>query len=130
MVVSLGRREFSVTEDRFQAYIDDIAVEARRARRLYDLLVIPGAEITQNHIRSSKNLHIVPLNIKEYIGADQSAGLAFGRDAEGALDPAGERVLYEVLIACRRPCPGVGDAAIQLVLEAPILQIRLFRRTP
>ena len=47
-MATLGRREFSVTEGRFQAYLEDIASEARRARRLYDLLVVPGAEITQN----------------------------------------------------------------------------------
>ena len=72
-LLSLGRREFSVTEARFQAYLEDIAVEAKRAKRLYDLLVIPGAEITQNHIRSRKNSHIVGLNLREYISADQSA---------------------------------------------------------
>ena len=38
--------------------------EAERARREYDMLVLPGAEITQNHFRSSKNSHIVALNIK------------------------------------------------------------------
>src|SRR5438105_10078164 len=43
-LMSLGRREFSVTERRFQSYIEDIKTEALRARRLYDLLVIPGAE--------------------------------------------------------------------------------------
>jgi len=52
-----------VSEERFEAYLEDIAAEARRARRLYDLLVIPGAEITQNHLRSRKNAHIVGLNI-------------------------------------------------------------------
>ena len=72
-LMSLGRREFSVTEARFQAYLEDIAAEAKRAKRLYDLLVIPGAEITQNHIRSKKNSHIVGLNLSEYISADQSA---------------------------------------------------------
>ena len=72
-LLSLGRREFSVTEDRFQAYLDEIAAEGRRARKLYDLLVIPGAEITQNHIRSKKNSHIVALNINEHISADQPA---------------------------------------------------------
>ena len=72
-LLSLGRREFSVTEARFQAYLEDIAVEAKRAKRLYDLLVIPGAEITQNHIRSRKNSHIVGLNLREYISADQPA---------------------------------------------------------
>src|SRR4029077_4490983 len=71
--ISLGRREFSVTEDRFAGYLDDIASEATRARKLYDLLVLPGAEITQNHIRSKKNSHIVALNINEFVSADQPA---------------------------------------------------------
>ena len=72
-LLSLGRRQFSVTDDRFEAYLEDIATEAVRARRLYDLLVLPGAEVTQNHIRSKKNSHIVALNISEFISADQPA---------------------------------------------------------
>jgi 3',5'-nucleoside bisphosphate phosphatase len=72
-LMSLGQREFSVTQDRFDAYLEDIDREAKRARKLYDLLVVPGAEITQNHIRSRKNSHIVALNIREYISADQPA---------------------------------------------------------
>jgi 3',5'-nucleoside bisphosphate phosphatase len=72
-LASLGMRQFSVTEDRFDAYLAEIASEAERARQLYDLLVIPGAEITQNHIRSKNNSHIVALNIKEFISADQPA---------------------------------------------------------
>jgi predicted metal-dependent phosphoesterase TrpH len=72
-LLSLGRREFSVTDARFPAYLEEIAAEARRARKLYDLLVIPGAEITQNHIRSKMNSHIVALNIHEHISADQPA---------------------------------------------------------
>jgi predicted metal-dependent phosphoesterase TrpH len=72
-LLSLGQRDFCVTESRFNAYLDHIQTEAKRARRLYDLLVIPGAEITQNHIRSKRNSHIVALNIKEFISADQPA---------------------------------------------------------
>ena len=72
-LASFGLRHYSVTEDRFEAYMEDIAAEAERARELYDLLVIPGAEVTQNHLRSKKNSHIVALNIKEHISADQSA---------------------------------------------------------
>jgi predicted metal-dependent phosphoesterase TrpH len=72
-LASLGRKEFSVTKDRFDAYLAEIAAEARRARDLYDLLIIPGAEITKNHLRSRHNSHIVALNIQEYISADQSA---------------------------------------------------------
>jgi predicted metal-dependent phosphoesterase TrpH len=37
------------------------------------MLVVPGAEVTQNHIRSSRNAHIIALDIKKYISADQSA---------------------------------------------------------
>ena len=72
-IATLGRRQFSVTEGRFQSYLEDIASEAKRAKRLYDLLVVPGAEITQNHIRSKMNSHIIALNIREFISADQPA---------------------------------------------------------
>jgi 3',5'-nucleoside bisphosphate phosphatase len=72
-LMTLGRRSFSVTETTFRPYLEDIENEARRAKRLYDLLVLPGAEITQNHIRSKRNSHIIALNIKEFISADQPA---------------------------------------------------------
>jgi predicted metal-dependent phosphoesterase TrpH len=70
---SFGRRDFSVTEERFADYLADIRSEAKRAKKLYDMLLIPGAEITQNHLRSKKNSHIIALNIQDYISADQSA---------------------------------------------------------
>jgi hypothetical protein len=72
-LASLGYRNYSVTEERFAAYLDEIETEAIRAKRLYGMLVIPGAEITQNHIRSRKNSHIVGLNLKKWISADQPA---------------------------------------------------------
>ena len=37
------------------------------------MLVDPGAEITQNRLRGQKNSHIIALDIKEYISADQRA---------------------------------------------------------
>src|SRR5919201_1853078 len=49
-MATLGYRDFSVTENRFDGYLEETDAEATRAKRLYDLLVIPGAEITQNHI--------------------------------------------------------------------------------
>jgi predicted metal-dependent phosphoesterase TrpH len=72
-VATLGFRKLSLTPDVFPDYLDEIRAEAARAKRLYGLLVVPGAEITQNHLRSRKNSHIVALNIKEYISADQPA---------------------------------------------------------
>ena len=72
-IVSLGLKHFSVTDDRFVDYLADIDREADRAMREYGLLVIPGAEVTQNRFRSKKNSHIIALNITDYISADQSA---------------------------------------------------------
>ena len=72
-IASLGFKEFSVTRELFNDYLADIRTEAVRAHRLYDLLVIPGAEVTQNHLRSRKNAHVVALNTKEWISADQPA---------------------------------------------------------
>lgn len=72
-LATLGRRNFGVREENFDAYLADIRAEAKRAHREYGMLVVPGAEVTQNHIRSSKNTHIIALDIKKYISADQSA---------------------------------------------------------
>jgi len=72
-LASLGYRSYSVTEDRFESYLDEIESEGVRAKRLYGMLVVPGAEITQNHIRSKKNSHIVGLNLRKWISADQGA---------------------------------------------------------
>lgn len=71
-LASLGQRTFGIPEARFAEYLDDVRQEAERARREYDLLVVPGAEITQNRLRGRKNAHIIALDIKEYISADQS----------------------------------------------------------
>jgi predicted metal-dependent phosphoesterase TrpH len=72
-LATFGRRAYGVREDNFDAYLADIRKEADRARDQYGMLVIAGAEITQNRIRGRKNSHIIALDIKKYIGADQTA---------------------------------------------------------
>lgn len=72
-LATLGRRRFSVTSESFDDYLADIAKEADRAKREYGMLVIPGAEITQNHIRAKRNSHIVGLGLREFISADADA---------------------------------------------------------
>ena len=72
-MATLGQRRFGLSEDAFEDYLADVKSEAARARELYDMLVIPGAEITQNNLRGKKNSHIIALDIAEYISADQSA---------------------------------------------------------
>lgn len=72
-LATLGRRAYGVREDDFEAYLADVRQEAKRALKTYGMLVIPGAEITQNRLRSKKNSHVIALDIKEYISADQTA---------------------------------------------------------
>jgi predicted metal-dependent phosphoesterase TrpH len=72
-IATLGSRRFGVSEETFGAYLDDIAAEAARAWRRYRLLVIPGAEVTQNRISGRKNSHIIALGVQRYISADQPA---------------------------------------------------------
>jgi predicted metal-dependent phosphoesterase TrpH len=72
-LATLGRRAFGVRERDFAVYLEDIRTEAKRAMKTYGLLVVPGAEVTQNRIRGKKNSHIIALDIRDYISADQSA---------------------------------------------------------
>jgi 3',5'-nucleoside bisphosphate phosphatase len=72
-MATLGRRQFSITQETFDDYLADIEKEATRARREYGLLVVPGAEVTQNHIRAKHNSHIVALGIRKFISADETA---------------------------------------------------------
>ena len=72
-LATIGRRNFGVNEARFDDYLAEIRAEARRAVAEYGMLVIPGAEVTQNHLNGRKNSHIVALDIKKYISADQPA---------------------------------------------------------
>jgi hypothetical protein len=72
-LATLGRRRFCVGEEQFGAYLAELQVEAERAWSQYGLLVIPGAEITQNRLRGKLNAHIIALGIREWISADQGA---------------------------------------------------------
>jgi predicted metal-dependent phosphoesterase TrpH len=72
-LASLGRRMFGVRQETFDAYLADIRKEAARALDQYGMLVIPGAEITQNRLRGRMNSHIIALDIKQYVSADQKA---------------------------------------------------------
>ena len=72
-IATLGRRAFGVREEDFAGYLDDIRKEGARALEQYGMLVVPGAEVTQNGIRAKKNSHIIARDIKKYISADQQA---------------------------------------------------------
>jgi predicted metal-dependent phosphoesterase TrpH len=72
-IATLGRRAFGVRQQDFDDYLEDVRNEGQRAMKQYGMLVVPGAEVTQNGIRAKKNSHIIALDIKKYISADQNA---------------------------------------------------------
>jgi predicted metal-dependent phosphoesterase TrpH len=72
-IATLGRRRFGVTEESFDAYLADIKRQSQRAMDRYGMLVVAGAEVTQNRLSGRKNSHIIALDIKKYISADQKA---------------------------------------------------------
>jgi hypothetical protein len=72
-ILTAGRRSFGVREADFAEYLADIKEEGERALMKYGMLVIPGAEVTQNRLRGRKSSHIIALDIKQYISADQPA---------------------------------------------------------
>ena len=72
-IATLGRRRFGVTEECFDAYLADIRRESQRAMERYGMLLVAGAEVTQNRLSGRKNSHIIALDIKKYISADQKA---------------------------------------------------------
>ena len=72
-LATLGRRAFGVREEDFAAYLEDVAAQAARAWTTYGMLVVPGADITQNRLSGRKNSHIIALDIKRYVGTDQPA---------------------------------------------------------
>jgi hypothetical protein len=80
-LASLGRRMFGVRQETFEAYLADIRREAARALDQYGMLVIPGAEITQNRLRGRMNSHIIALDIKQYISADQKPMRFFAKSS-------------------------------------------------
>jgi 3',5'-nucleoside bisphosphate phosphatase len=64
-----NRFRFSVKEDNFEAYMSHLRREAERAWDKYGMLIIPGIEITKNHLSSDRSAHILIIDIKKFIPA-------------------------------------------------------------
>jgi predicted metal-dependent phosphoesterase TrpH len=65
------------------AYLEGIAGEAERARLLYDLLVIPGLELTYNDPEPDAAAHAVAVGLRRYVGMDDGLAAAM-REARAA----------------------------------------------
>jgi predicted metal-dependent phosphoesterase TrpH len=59
----------------FAAYLEEVEAEAARARELYDLLVIPGLELTYDDPDPLEAAHVVAVGLRAFVGLDE--GLEF-----------------------------------------------------
>ncbi|MBF0557834.1 MAG: phosphotransferase [Nitrospirae bacterium] len=64
-----NRFNLSVREDNFEEYMTNIRQEAARAWNKYGMLVIPGVEISKNHLSSDKSAHMLLIDIKSFVPA-------------------------------------------------------------
>lgn len=66
------RFRFTITEKNFNEYLENVKYEAERAWNKYEMLVIPGVEISKNYLSSDKSAHILIIDIKDFIPACES----------------------------------------------------------
>jgi predicted metal-dependent phosphoesterase TrpH len=64
------RRERGVAADRYDDYLAAIDAEAERARARYDLLVVPGLELTYNHADPGQAAHAVAIGLRQLVPVD------------------------------------------------------------
>lgn len=63
------RFNLSVKEENFSEYMATMREEAKRAWEKYNMLVIPGVEISKNYLSQDESAHFLVLDIKEFIPA-------------------------------------------------------------
>ena len=68
-------------------YLAEIRAQAERARREYDLLLVPGLELTYNDSDPALAAHAVAVGCRTFVGVDDGldAALARARELGGAL---------------------------------------------
>ena len=60
----------TITRENFAAYREEVEREARRAWDEYRMIVLCGAELTQNAITRRNSAHVLALGIDEFVSAD------------------------------------------------------------
>lgn len=91
-----------VDDANYARYLDDVQVQAERARLVYDLLVIPGLELTFNDPDPDLAGHAVAIGLRTFVSMDRGLGEAMSEAraagaaivaahphaADGEVDPA------------------------------------------
>jgi predicted metal-dependent phosphoesterase TrpH len=87
----------------FEEYVKAIEEEAVRARLLYDLVVVPGLELTDHHSDPRHAAHAVALGLREFVGVDEGIELALTEaSAAGAVVVAAHPYPLELARAASR----------------------------
>jgi len=83
------------------AYLDTVAAEAERARAEYDLLVLPGLELTYDDVDATLAAHAVAVGLDRFVGVDLGIDVALER----------ARAAGAALIAAHPYTPGQAEGA-------------------
>jgi 3',5'-nucleoside bisphosphate phosphatase len=78
---------FGVHAGNHRDYLAEIAAQAERARREYDLLVLPGVELTYDDSDPYRAAHAVGVGLRAFVGLDDgiAAALERARAADAAV---------------------------------------------
>lgn len=68
-----------VHAENFDAYLAAVLSEAERAKKLYDMVVIPGVELTYNDADPDRAAHAVAVGCREFVSVDDGIELAIVR---------------------------------------------------
>ncbi len=83
----------TLTRATFPLYQAILASEAKRAWEQYEMLLIPGFELTQNYISNRRSAHILAIGVNEFLAAHHDAKiLARSIRAKGGLAVAAHPV--------------------------------------
>lgn len=78
--------EQTLTPATFPLYLEILKTEKERAWDQYQMILIPGFELSKNNILNSRSAHMIGLGINEWVNADADvADLAIKIRAQGAL---------------------------------------------
>lgn len=111
----------------YAAYLDAIAAEAKRARSIYDLLVVPGLELSYDDPDPSRNAHVVAIGLETFVPVEGELEdvLRAAREAGAALIAAHPYTLEDCKTS---PRPTGGFAASWQTLKPLVDRIELFNR--
>jgi hypothetical protein len=78
-----GELRRGVHAEIFSAYLEELDVEAVRARSLYDMLVLPGLELTYNELDPALAAHALAIGLRRFVRVDDGLEQAL-RDARAS----------------------------------------------